>query len=89
MKIVVLAVVALLAAAGSASAQYTGYHGYAGYGIGSNPSSVYHQGYTTQRGTYVQPHYQSAPNTTQMDNWNTRGNVNPYTGRIGTRSPRY
>ena len=48
---------------------------------------VYHQGYTTQSGTYVQPHYQSAPNDTRMDNWSTQGNVNPYTGQEGTRSP--
>jgi len=38
---------------------------------------VYHQGYTTQNGTYVQPHYQSPPNGTRMDNWSTQGNVNP------------
>jgi hypothetical protein len=49
--------------------------------------SVYHQGYTTQGGTYVQPHYQSAPNSTTYDNWSTQGNVNPYTGQAGTRSP--
>ena len=49
--------------------------------------SVYHRGYTTQRGTYVAPHYQSAPNGTTFDNWSTQGNVNPYTGQEGTRSP--
>ena len=48
---------------------------------------VYHQGYTTQQGTYVAPHYQSAPNGTTLDNWSTRPNVNPYTGQQGTRSP--
>jgi hypothetical protein len=49
--------------------------------------SVYHQGYTRQNGTYVQPHYQSAPNSTRMDNYSTRGNVNPYTGQAGTVNP--
>jgi hypothetical protein len=24
-----------------------------------------------------------------MDNYSTRGNVNPYTGAVGTRTPRY
>jgi hypothetical protein len=48
---------------------------------------VYHQGYTTQQGTYVAPHYQSLPNGTTFDNWSTRPNVNPTTGREGTRSP--
>jgi hypothetical protein len=49
--------------------------------------SVYHQGYTRQNGTYVQPHYQSAPNASRLDNWSTRGNSNPYTGRAGSQSP--
>jgi hypothetical protein len=38
-------------------------------------------------GTYVQPHMRSAPNGTTLDNWSTRGNVNPYTGRPGTQNP--
>lgn len=48
---------------------------------------VYHQGYTNRNGTYVQPHYQSAPNNTRADNWSSQGNVNPYTGNAGTRDP--
>ena len=27
------------------------------------------------------------PNSTQMDNFSTRGNYNPYTGAYGTRTP--
>jgi hypothetical protein len=45
--------------------------------------------YITQQGTVVQPHIQTSPNRTQMDNFSTRGNVNPYTGQPGTRIPRY
>jgi hypothetical protein len=45
------------------------------------------QGYTTQSGTYVQPHYQTNPNATRMDNWSTQGNTNPYTGQPGTQNP--
>ena len=56
-----------------------------GYGTGSNPNGHYVNPYTTPRGTYVQPHYQSNPNSTTQDNWNTRGNVNPYTGQSGYR----
>jgi hypothetical protein len=89
MKVSVLAVATFFALVTAASAQYTGYHGYGGYGTGSNPSGVYHQGYTTRSGTYVQPHYQSAPNNTQMDNYGTRGNLNPYNGQVGTRIPRW
>ena len=29
------------------------------------------------------------PNSTQMDNYGTGGNVNPYTGAVGTRTPKY
>ncbi len=49
----------------------------------------YVRGYTRRDGTYVQPHVRSSPNGTTLDNWTTRGNVNPYTGQPGTRSPAY
>ncbi|CAM3269718.1 hypothetical protein SPAN111604_14090 [Sphingomonas antarctica] len=45
------------------------------------------RGYTRRDGTYVAPHQQTNPNSTRLDNWSTRGNVNPYTGQIGTRDP--
>jgi hypothetical protein len=60
-----------------------------GAGSGSNPNSHYVQPYTRQDGTYVHGHQQTNPNNTQLDNYGTRGNVNPYTGEIGTRPPRY
>lgn len=60
-----------------------------GYGTGSNPNSHNVSPYTRSDGTYVPPHHQTNPNNTQMDNYGTRGNQNPYTGQYGTRSPRY
>ncbi|WP_454737174.1 hypothetical protein [Cupriavidus necator] len=42
-------------------------------------------GYVRDNGTYVQPHMQTNPNATRNDNWSTRGNVNPYTGTLGTK----
>lgn len=45
------------------------------------------RGYTRANGTYVAPHMQTNPNSTRLDNWSTRGNVNPYTGQEGTRDP--
>jgi len=60
-----------------------------GYGTGSNSSSHSTGGYMTNQGTYVQPHQQTNPNSTQYDNYGTRGNVNPYTGQTGTRSPKF
>jgi hypothetical protein len=46
-----------------------------------------HSGYTTRRGTYVAPHYQTAPNQTKVDNWSSKPNVNPTTGKEGTKDP--
>ncbi|WP_313632519.1 hypothetical protein [Massilia timonae] len=45
------------------------------------------RGYTKKDGTYVAPHYRSSPNSTRNDNYSTRGNVNPYTGKAGTKAP--
>ncbi len=44
-------------------------------------------GYYRQNGTYVEPHYRSSPNNTVLDNYSTKGNVNPYTGQAGTVDP--
>jgi len=72
---------ALTLAATAVHAQYTG--------TGSNPNSHGVSGYTTSSGTYVAPHVQTNPNSTQRDNYNATGNVNPYTGAVGTRTPKY
>lgn len=47
----------------------------------------YVSGYTKADGTYVQGYYRSTPNNTKLDNYSTRGNVNPYTGQQGTINP--
>lgn len=43
------------------------------------------KGYTSKNGNYVAPHRQTNPNGTRSDNWSTKGNVNPYTGKAGTK----
>lgn len=43
-------------------------------------------GYIRKDGTYVPPHTSTAPNSTKSDNWSTKGNVNPYTGKAGTKN---
>ena len=49
---------------------------------------VYVRGYFRSNGTYVQPHYRSAPDGNFSNNWSTYPNVNPYTGKMGTlRTP--
>lgn len=45
------------------------------------------EGYYRKNGTYVQPHYRSRPDGNTSNNWSTRGNVNPYTGKAGTKDP--
>ena len=40
-----------------------------------------------RNGTYVRPYYRTAPNSTNRDNFSTRGNVNPYTGKRGWIRP--
>jgi len=59
------------------------------YGTGSNPSTHTTSGYTRSNGTYVPPYVATNPNGTQRDNYGATGNVNPYTGAVGTRTPRY
>jgi opacity protein-like surface antigen len=50
-------------------------------------AQVHVKGYTKKDGTYVAPHYRSSPNSTKLDNYSTRGNANPYTGKVGTIDP--
>jgi hypothetical protein len=40
-------------------------------------------GYSKKNGAYVMPHYRTNPNHTKHDNWSTKGNVNPFTGKKG------
>lgn len=47
-------------------------------------ADVFVNGYFKSNGTYVMPHFRSMPNSTVLDNWSYIGNVNPYTGSIGT-----
>lgn len=44
-------------------------------------------GYYRKNGTYVQPHYRTAPNSTNRDNFSTKPNTNPYTGKKGWIAP--
>lgn len=50
-------------------------------------ATTYVKGYTRKDGTYVNGYYRSTPNHTKLDNYSTRGNYNPYTGKVGTINP--
>jgi hypothetical protein len=54
-------------------------------GTGSNSSSHSRSGYVNRQGTYVAPHRATNPNSTRRDNYDARGNYNPYNGRTGNR----
>ena len=43
------------------------------------------RGHYRSNGSYVQSHYRSNPDGIRSNNWSTRGNVNPYTGKRGTK----
>lgn len=43
------------------------------------------RGHTTKKGTYVQPHRQTNPDNSKANNWSHKGNVNPNTGKEGTK----
>lgn len=51
----------------------------------SSGCTVHVNGYTRKDGTYVAPYNRTAPNSTKNDNWSTKGNVNPETGKPGTK----
>jgi hypothetical protein len=44
------------------------------------------RGYHRKDGTYVRPHMRSNPDGNFNNNWSTIGNINPYTGKLGTKT---
>lgn len=51
----------------------------------ANSDDVRVGSYTKSDGTYVGSHMRTAPNQTESDNYSTSPNVNPYTGKVGTK----
>lgn len=45
------------------------------------------KGHTSKSGTYVAPTRATNPNRTKADNYSSKGNVNPATGKAGTKDP--
>lgn len=43
--------------------------------------------YSTKNGTYVQGHYKTSSDNTKLNNWSSKGNINPYTGKRGYTNP--
>ena len=89
MKKLILAGVLTLVATGALEQSRGLYGSSSNSGFGSNSQSHTISPYVNSRGSYVGGSHATNPNNTQMDNYGTRGNVNPYTGAVGTRAPRY
>ena len=43
--------------------------------------------YKPSNGRYVPSYYRSSPNRYRFDNYSSKGNYNPYTGKKGTADP--
>jgi hypothetical protein len=52
-------------------------------------SDVHVHGYTKKDGTVVKPYTRTHENSTQRDNFSTKGNVNPHTGKVGTKKAKH
>jgi Spy/CpxP family protein refolding chaperone len=89
MKTIILAASALLAiTTASISPAFARGHGGGHHGSSSHSSGITHvRSYTRRDGTYVEHHDRTHETKTQMDNWSTKGNVNPETGKAGTVEP--
>lgn len=92
MKLMITIAAAVLFCAGAAQAKGYHYHAprvrayhYHAPKLYGSPTHV--NGYLKRNGTYVAPYMRTAPNATRLDNWSTKGNVNPYTGKAGTKDP--
>ncbi len=86
----VLANILLISLAVTQSAEARGgFRSHGGGSKGGHRSSghVSVKGYTTKSGTHVQAHKRIGPNGSKRDNWSTKGNHNPYTGKEGTKEP--
>ena len=91
MKKIILALVAMLATSTVSVAQSFGYgssrstsSAYGSYDTNPNTTSV--SGCTYGNGTYVNGCTRTQCNGTNLDNYSTSGNSNPYTGTTGSRA---
>lgn len=45
------------------------------------------KGHTRKNGSYVAPHYRSNRDNSKSNNYSSKGNTNPHTGKRGTKDP--
>lgn len=56
------------------------------FGVITTANAEYVSGYMKSNGTYVSGYNRSSANDTTSDNYSTKGNINPYTGKAGTKT---
>lgn len=56
-----------------------------GYGYSNSRSTAVRGSVNRKTGTYKAPYRRTVPNSTQKDNYSTKGNQNPWTGKRGTK----
>ncbi len=54
---------------------------------GSRGGSTSVRGHARRDGTYVAPHRRTNPDGSRTNNWSSKGNTNPHTGKEGTQDP--
>lgn len=87
-RVLILAAVVALTLSGNSFARGSSYGGHSSYkssnSYGSRSDHTI-SGYTRSNGTYVRPSHATNPDATRNNNYSTKGNVNPYTGKYGTK----
>ncbi len=63
----------------------SGHSAKAATGTGAKSSHEHVGGYTKKDGTVVKGHDRSTKDDTTANNWSTKGNTNPETGKAGTK----
>lgn len=84
MKKLFIAVVVVIGALGMAEARSHRSYDSWDTGSGSKAESEHVGGYTKDNGTYVAPYERTTRDNTLDNNYSTRGNENPWTGKTGT-----
>ena len=91
MKNFILGAAALLLATSASTAFARGHSGghshSSGYHSHSSTGITHVHSYTRSNGTFVHSHDRTHENSTMRDNWSSKGNVNPETGKVGTVTP--
>ena len=83
--VLLTASIAMAPAFGRSSGGHSGSHRSSSLKASSGTTHVH--GYTKKNGTRVAAYDKTSPNSTKRDNWSTKGNVNPETGKPGTVDP--